>query len=387
MNASISRRDFFKASAVAGAALAAGNSATAAPTGKAKSCIFLMLTGGPSQIDTWDPKPDAPSYVRGPFSPIRTTVPGMHVSELFPKMAAMADKFSLVRTVHHEYAPIHENGFQLLNTGRRFGDGEAWPSVGNVLSFLKGSKTAKGNVRHYVSPLAEVKTGLDLDPGFGPAFLRDRVEFQPDGVGKNFSDDMTEDDLRNFQPVHRDARYTMTAFGQNCLQAMRSATRDEGRFVTVNMYSTVFDRASWDCHASPGSLRTSLADYSQTVAPTFDAAFASLLRDLDERGQLDDTLVVTVGEFGRTPKLNCHGGRDHWANCWTAVVAGGGTRGGRIIGESDAMAGEPKERPVHCSELVATIYHALGISNATTIPGPDGKPVRVVEAEPVLELF
>lgn len=345
-----------------------------------------MLTGGPSQLDTWDPKPDAPSDVRGPFSPIRTTVPGMHLSELFPKMAALADKFSLIRTMHHEHAPIHENGLQLLNTGRRFGDGPAWPSVGNVMSLLRGSRTANRNTRHYVAPIAEVKTGLDFEQGFGPAYLKDRLEFQ-DGNGKNFSDEMTEDQLRNFQPDYRDERYSMTPFGQNCLQAMRSVTKDEGRLVTVNMFSTVFDRPSWDCHADTGSLRCSLADYAGTVAPTFDAAFSSLIYDLDERGKLDETLVVAVGEFGRTPKLNCNGGRDHWSNCWTAIVAGGGVQGGRVIGESDAIASEPKNRPVHCSELVATIYHAMGIPTATKIPGPDGNPVRVVHAEPIMELF
>ncbi len=387
MNAPITRRDFFKASAVAGAALAIDGSVPAASPGQAKSCIFLMLTGGPSQLDTWDPKPVAPSDVRGPFSPIRTTVPGMHVSELFPKMAAMADKFSLIRTMHHEYAPIHENGFQLLNTGRRFGDGEACPSVGNVMNFLRGSKTERGNTRHYVSPNTTVETGLDLAKGFEPGFLADRVEFQEAGTGRNFSNESPADWLRTFHTDARDERYTMTGFGQNCLQAMRSVTKDRGRFVTVNMFSTVFDRPSWDCHASPGSLRCSLSDYADSVAPIFDAAFSSLIRDLDASGRLNDTLVVAVGEFGRTPKLNCHGGRDHWANCWTAIVAGGGTQGGRVIGTSDAVAGEPKDRPVHCSELVATIYHAMGVSNATTIPGPDGKPVRVVDAAPVMELF
>lgn len=387
MTASISRRDFLKASAVAGAALATGSPATAAPVGQAKSCILLMLTGGPSQLDTWDPKPEAPSDVRGPFSPIRTAVPGMHVSELFPKMAAMADKFSLIRTMHHEHAPLHENGFQLLNTGRRFGDGPAWPSVGNVMSFLRGSKTERGNTRHYVSPNTSVETGLDLAKGFEPGFLADCVEFQAVGTGRNFSNESPADWLRTFQQTARDERYTMTGFGQNCLQAMRSAAKDGGRLVTVNMFSTVFDKPSWDCHASPGSLRCSLADYAETVAPMFDAAFSSLIHDLDASGRLDDTLVVAVGEFGRTPKLNCHGGRDHWANCWTAIIAGGGVQGGRVVGTSDTIASEPKDRPVHCSELVATIYHAMGISNATTIPGPDGKPVRVVEAEPVMELF
>lgn len=393
MNTSVSRREFMQASAAMGAAL--GTALTVGPAsaalpksgfGRARNCILLVLTGGPSQLDTWDPKPNAPSEVRGPFAPIRTTVPGMHITELFPKMAAMADKFSLIRTMHHEFAPIHENGFQLLNTGRRFGGGQPWPSVGHVLSFLNGSRTTRGHLRHYVSPSVDIATGLDISKGFEPAHLANRIEWQED-TGRNFSNDIMPSQLRSFQPSQRDERYTMTGFGQNCLQAMRSVTKDSGRFVTVNMFSTVFDAPSWDCHASPGSLRTSLADYSQTVAPMLDAALTSLIQDLDTSGQLEETLVVALGEFGRTPKLNCHGGRDHWANCWTAIVAGGGVQGGRVIGESDAIAGEPKNRPVHCSELVATIYHALGVSNTTTIPGPDGVPAPIIPAEPVLELF
>lgn len=357
MNVPISRRDFFKASAVAGAALAAGNSATAAPLGKAKSCIFLMLTGGPSQLDTWDPKPDAPSDVRGPFSPIRTAVPGMHVSELFPKMAAMADKFSLIRTMHHEHAPIHENGFQLLNTGRCFGEGE-WPWIGSVVDSLKYDNDF--GQRSHILNGATIDTGIPMDIGLSTAW----TEWPS-------------------PPVHeRDRPCLLT----DCELALR-AVEVGFQFCTINHFSTVFDTVTWDCHADRGSLRTTLGDYRNEIAPAFDSVLSLLLARLDDKGLLDSTLVVAVGEFGRTPKLNCHGGRDHWANCWTAIVAGGGTQGGRIIGESDATAGEPKDRPVHCSELVATIYHALGISHATTLPGPDGKPVRVVEAQPVMELF
>ncbi len=381
----IDRRTFLRTAAagVTAATVSTVPATATVPTGKAKSCIFLMLAGGPSQLDTWDPKPNATSDVRGPFAPIQTRVSGMHLSELFPKMAAMADIFSLIRTMHHEYAPIHENGFQLLNTGRRFGDGRPRPSVGCVWSLLNGDRTAQQNRRHYVAPHPDVETGVNIGRGFGPGHLADRVNF-PD-FGFNFGDDWTENMLRS-RPA-RDERYGMTPFGQNCLQAVRSVTKDAGRFVGVNMYSTVFDAVSWDCHADDGSLRTTLGDYARTVAPCFDTAFTALLHDLDVAGRLDETLVVAVGEFGRTPKLNANGGRDHWANCWTAIVAGGGVQGGRIIGESDATASEPKDRPVHCAELVATIYHALGIPPATTIPGPDGSPVRVVDAEPVRDLF
>jgi uncharacterized protein (DUF1501 family) len=163
--------------------------------------------------------------------------------------------------------------------------------------------------------------------------------------------------------------------------------RSPRAFITVNMYSTVFDAVSWDCHADGGALATDLRDYRDTVAPTFDTAFTALLSNLEDRGLLDETLVVAVGEFGRTPKLNANGGRDHWPGCWTAVVAGGGVQGGRVIGASDAIGAEPADRPVTCPELVATIYHALGIDPRTPVPGPDGTPAPAVEAEPVRELF
>jgi uncharacterized protein (DUF1501 family) len=153
------------------------------------------------------------------------------------------------------------------------------------------------------------------------------------------------------------------------------------------MFNTVFDAPSWDCHADRGSLATDLNDYRDTVAPMFDTAFSALLTDLDDRGLLDSTLVVATGEFGRTPFLNANGGRDHWANCWTALVAGGGVKGGRVIGSSDSLGGEPKDRPVTPQELVATVFHALGVPPDATIPGPTGEPVAVYPAKPVTELF
>jgi len=348
------RRDFLKTGAAVGLGLATGRPAVAAP-GRAKSCIFLMLTGGPSHIDTWDPKPDAPAEIRGPFRPISTRVPGMFVSELFPKMAAMADKFSLIRGLHHTAAPIHENGFQLLNTGRLFRDGPEWPSVGAVVSHLTRRK-------HHVVNDPWLETGVNISHGQGAGWLGN-------------------------QPSTGIQSTVLSLFAVNCECAAAAVVRDAACFATVNMYQTVFDAVSWDCHAAGGSLATDLGDYRDTVAPMFDSAFTALLTNLESHGLLDSTLVVAVGEFGRTPKLNANGGRDHWPGCWTAVVAGGGVRGGRVVGASDKIGAEPADRPVTCPELVATIYHALGIPADTRIPGPDGTPVPVVEADPVLELF
>ena len=366
------RRDFLRTAAAgaAGVALAADLRGTSVPQflrgtsvprlATAKSCIFINLVGGPSHLDTFDPKPDAPAEVGGPFRPIQTNVPGLHLSELFPKMAAMADKFSLIRSLHHDAPPIHEAGFQLLNTGHLFRDGPERPSVGAVVTHLLGERDLCPPWWHM--PGGDIITGIAVSHGQGSGFLP----------------------LPDYYPCR--PQLAGVRFDTSC-KCASLAVRSGGRFVTVNMFNTVFDAPSWDCHADRGSLRTDLSDYRDTVAPAFDTAFAALLTDLEERGLLDSTLVVATGEFGRTPHLNANGGRDHWAGCWTAIVAGGGVNGGRVIGASDRIGSEPANRPVKPPELVATIFHALGVPASATIPGPTGEPVAVYPGQPVTELF
>jgi len=356
------RRDFLR-TATAGAVVAAPGLAAAAPhalAGSAKACIFINLVGGPSHLDTFDPKPDAAADVRGPFAPIPTRVPGVYVSELFPKLAGMADKFSLIRSMHHDAPPIHEAGLQLNNTGRLFRDGPAWPNAGAVVGYLAGLRDT--SVAWWKYPNLAIDTGIRVSHGLDCGFL-------------SAPPPMTW----NTRPVHN-------SFETACAD-VEALLMCGARFVTINQFSTVFDAPSWDCHADRGSLNTTLDDYRATVAPSFDAAFSALLTDLDERGLLDTTLVVAVGEFGRTPRLNANGGRDHWAGCWTALVAGGGVKGGRVIGRSDATGGEPADRPVTPPELVATVFHALGVPSSATMPGPDGAAVAVYPARPVTELF
>jgi hypothetical protein len=363
------RRDFFRATAASAAGLTLANTATATalrPLGTAKSCIFINMVGGPAHLDTFDPKPDAPSDVRGPFRPIRTKVPGVHLSELFPKLAQLTDKFSLIRSMNHDAPPVHECGFQLLNTGRLFRDGPDWPNVGAVAGLLLGPRavgpwSAPWGV---ISP-GPIFTGIAVGHGLSAGWLADRFDAPPDWQ-----------------------------WGSSCPPSVRDIVMGTAesvlfgyRYTTANTYATVFDAPSWDCHADGGSLRTTLNDVRNLVAPAFDDAFATLLHLLDERGQLDSTLVVATGEFGRTPKLNSNGGRDHWAGCWTALVAGGGVKGGQVIGRSDRTGTEPADRPVSPQELVASIFHALGVPHDATIPGPDGAPVAVYPGKPVAELF
>jgi uncharacterized protein (DUF1501 family) len=187
-----------------------------------------------------------------------------------------------------------------------------------------------------------------------------------------------DDDLRR--------RYGMNTFGQSCLMARRLIEQGV-RLVTVNMFDTVFNQITWDCHADGGSLPTTLDDYRDTLCPMFDHAYTTLLEDLSQRGLLEQTLVVAMGEFGRTPELNPRGGRDHWPGVWSILFAGAGVQGGQVIGSSDAMGAEPKDRPISPQHVAASIYHALGIDPKTRIRGPDNLSLPLVDAEPIAELF
>lgn len=369
----VSRRDFLRVGAVGTvAAVAAGGAvdlSASSPTAD-RSCILINLVGGPSQLDTFDPKPNAPVDVRGPFQPIRTAVPGVLFSEHLPLLAARAGTFSLVRTVNHSAAPIHETGQQLIQTGRVFTNGQEFPHLGAVLSDRVGARRGAPTAFAVVPRLIE-DTGVSVSHGQSAAYL-----------GRSHSPT-----ILGHSSDHGDhSRFGTTPFGRSLLQARRLVERGV-RCVTVNMFTTVFNNITWDCHADGGSLAASLTDYAQTLCPMLDQGLAALLDDLRERGLLTQTLVVAVGEFGRTPVLNPRGGRDHWTGCWTALLAGGGVQGGLVVGQSDAWAGEPKDRAVSPAEITATIYQSLGVDPRSVMPGPDGAAIPLVEASPITELF
>jgi len=415
----LTRRDFLRVGALSagavGLSLADLAQLQAAPNrSKDIHCILLFLVGGPSHLDTWDLKPEAPSAVRGPFRPARSNVPGVEFSEHFPLMATMADRFALVRSVHHEEAPIHETGHQLMQTGRLCRGGQEQPNYGAVLSRLRGPGQ-EGLPPSVVLPGPIGNTGVSIGHGQGAGYLGSAHEpavlrVEPDR-GRELLDavDCTHRtldaaggpspaaaplfsasakkafDLSGEGPDLRE-RYGRTTFGQSCLLARRLV---EGgvRLVTVNMFESVFDTVTWDCHADGGSLGTTLDDYRDTLCPMFDRAYTALLDDLAGRGLLDTTLVLAMGEFGRTPHLNPRGGRDHWPACWSVLFAGAGVKGGQVVGSSDATGSEPRDRPVSPAEVAATVYHALGLDPATCLPGPDGRPLRLADAAPVAELF
>jgi len=380
LDASLSRRDFLRAGAAVAGLTVAGNGTAPAGSSPDVNLILLFLVGGPSQLETWDLKPNAPAEVRGPFKPIATSVPGVQICEHFPRMAQAAQRYAIVRSVHHNAAPIHETGHQLMQTGRLFRFGQEHPHYGAVLSHIKGQK------RYSMPPFVVLpgpigSTGVTISHGQGAGALG--VAHEP-VAGAAAACATASDTDRETTAVR--SRYGHHEFGRLCLQARR-LVQAGARCVTVNMFETVFDRVTWDCHADRGSLASTLNDYRQTLCPMFDQAYTALLDDLSDRGLLASTLVVAMGEFGRTPYLNSRGGRDHWPGVWSILMSGAGIRGGQVVGCSDALAAEPKDRPVTPAEIAATIYRALGVDLETRLPGAEGQACRLVDANPIDELF
>jgi hypothetical protein len=240
---------------------------------------------------------------------------------------------------------------------------------------------------HVLLPRRIGNTGGNLANGQSAGFLGARHEpFLPGEDASRFDAAFRDAfHLRRERAATRE-RYGMNRFGQDCLRARR-VVESGVRFVTVNMFETVFEQTTWDMHGyKPFS---SMAAYRDVVGPMFDQAYSALLSELDERGLLARTMVVAGGEFGRTPRINPAGGRDHWPQCQSVLMAGGGIAGGQIIGSSDEIGAQPKDRPVAPAEIVATIYERLGISRDQEITGPAGESLRLSPhgCEPIRELF
>lgn len=366
---SVSRRDFLRVGglSVVGLSLAEGQGA-AAESEKAdrRSCIFLLMTGGPSQLETFDPKPDAPAHIRGPLKAISTALPGVAFSEALPKLAERADRFSVIRSMHHDAAPIHETGYQLLHTGRLLNGEEPPPSFGAVVSHQLGSRNAAPP--YVVLPKRLSNTGVNMPRGDSAGVLGD--EHDPFTPPVNGTADSRFPEFRcpdiTFERAAIRRAYGESRFGDLCLHA-RQYVEAGARCVVVNLFDRLQDGLTFDCHGKSASTPGTLFDYRDTLGPRFDRAVAALLDDLSDRGMLDDTLVIATGEFGRTPKVNADGGRDHWPGVWSALVAGGGMEPGQIVGASDGTASEPKQTSVHPSELVAMIYGALGVAELETV--------------------
>src|SRR5262245_21983776 len=441
----LTRRDFLHAGAISMLGLTLADVFAQRASGQTPdrdvNCIMLFLVGGPSHIDTWDPKPEAPAEVRGPFAPVATNVPGMRIAETFPRMAQIADKYSLIRSVYHTATAVHDTGHQMMQTGRLFTGGIEHPHVGCVLGYVKGQR---GEVpAHVLLPRPIGRTGGNLPHGHTAGYLgrqhdpfilnadpsvpdfrvpdllppsyisairaerRQRLRDAVDGAIASFEGSTQARQLdANFHlayrlmssPQAREAfaldkepaairdRYGRTRFGQSCLLARRLIERGV-RFVTVNMFETVFDEITWDIHGSRPF--TDITEMAKLVAPKFDQAYSALLEDLKDRGLLETTIVTAMGEFGRTPKINPAGGRDHHPGVWTILMGGGPIKGGRIVGESDELGYVPKTRPVTPAEVAATIYQGLGLEPHHELPGPQNRPLPLADfgVQPITELF
>ncbi len=414
----IGRRDFLRVGSFGALTLANSLMLRAAhPTlpAKAKSCILVWLDGGPSHLETWDLKPDAPADLRGPFRPIASPVAGMDFCEHFPRLAQQAKHLAIVRSMT---SPLGEHGIanHYLLTGYKPTSALEYPSYGSVVSrtrpgdgllppYIAVPEYRPTGGPGYLGPAhAPFATGgdpgkpsfqvrdLDLFPPVTSSRVERRREYlhQFDQAQKRVESDAPGDaafqkafrltvspeakqafDLSKETEATR-GRYGPRTVGQSCLLARRLVERGVP-FVTVL-------NTGWDTHDSLVlPLRDGYSGAKQGVGliPSLDLALSGLIGDLADRGLLDSTLVLAMGEFGRTPKLNTRAGRDHWPRVFSVLLAGGGIRGGQVIGSSDRVGESPKEQPVTPSDLAASLYTLLGIPPATELHTSDGRPVQV----------
>lgn len=406
-------------------------------TVRAKSCILLWLDGGPSHLETFDLKPNAPLEVRGPFQSINTNVSGIQISELLPETAKVTDKIAIIRSMT---SPLGEHGLanQYLLTGYKPSPVLQYPSFGSVLAHLRPVDQSAGLISApqtamppYIAIPESRSAGagflgaefepfvtggdpansnfqvrdLDFYPGIDEARLRRRRDFlaefnearatfETKANSANLSPNasinrgadtafeqayrlITSGDAQQAFDLSQEsatirARYGPKMFGQSCLLARRLVQRGVPFVSVIN--------TGWDTHeglVQQLKLGYAGAQVGVGLIPTFDLGFAALISDLAEQGLLDETLVIAMGEFGRTPKLNTRGGRDHWPRVFSVVMAGGGVPGGQVIGASDRVGESPSENPISPSDLARTIYALLGIDPEHELMTSDGRPVPV----------
>jgi hypothetical protein len=415
--------------------------------GRAKSCIVLFAWGGMSHIDTFDPKPDAPPEFRGLFNPITTTVPGIHFSEHLPNLARQAHRLAVIRSAHHR-SSAHGKGMYWNLTGRPSGQpevadnneatGQDWPCLGSVVAKIKcaagdvpgcamlpyqmwDNKTRQGGhdagwLGRAYDPIilkparGKAYAGLSRDNGIAELRLPDGIEgsryqqrrsllqsLEATGRGpssgferfRNLANELLLSpkvqsalDLNQESPKLRD-RYGDHIGGQSVLLARRLIEVGVP-VVTVCMAAGDLNGSAgdhWDAHGN------NFNRLKNDMLPPYDRAFAALLDDLADRGILDQTLVVSLTDFGRTPRINGGAGRDHYPNCFSVVYAGGGIKSGLVYGKSDRLGSAPLDLPCGPADLHATIFHGLGIDPESHIHDPLGRPVSLTDGGRVLPLF
>lgn len=414
--------------------------------GRAKSCILLFLSGGPPQHETFDPKPDAPLEVRGTFRSIATRVPGVHFCETLPHTARVSDRIAVIRSMctdinaHSTSGAFMLTGYEPQTKAENVPAGpQDWPSIAAAVGALKpGGRSPLTSV---VLPELIHNNGHIVWPGqdggfmgapWHPMVMKCDPTQQPMRIeGMSLADGITTARLgerfdllhqfnahfragaqsgalaefghmhqKAFDVLHSDAsraafdldrelpalrdHYGRHKFGQSVLLARRLIEAGT-RLVQVNWPREPGDETAgsplWDTHKdNAGRVR-------DVLAPQFDRTFATFIADLQSRGLLDETLVVVMGEFGRSPKINAGGGRDHWGSCFSVALAGAGIGGGQIVGASDRLGAVPAERPIRPPELAATIFHLLGISPSSEFHDPIGRPRSVTDSgQPIREL-
>lgn len=423
---------------------------------KIRACIVLFYYGGPSHVDTYDLKPNAPADVRGEFQPIATSEPGVMVSEHLPRMARVMHKVAVVRSVNHQNR-LHDSASTEMLTGRQSPQGDReefasipqfYPCVGSTCSYLWQNRGL--DVPHAALPFVfhnvvdvPCQGGGFLGTAFDPLQISVDVEKRayragsltpPDGRTFASVDDRRRllSVLENELAVNNSAERRWRQFYDKAysllgsetlrraldLSAETQATRDrygfkpaeavngdtsqsamaEGRAMRgqnllvarrlveagvpfVNVFDFRQQGANWDAHAN------NFFHHKHYLLPQTDQSLSALIEDLDQRGLLDSTLVVAMGEFGRTPRINANAGRDHWPDCYSVLLAGGGVKGGSVYGSSDKLGAYPETNPVSPADLTATIFWRFGIDPMTEIHDTTGRPHRISDGRPIRDLF
>ena len=408
----LSLTDFFRIQAAQAAVPAgSGEKQSRSVEGTAKSVIFIFLPGGMAQQESFDPKPHAPLEYRGPLDSIATSLTGVRFSSLFEKTAKIADKLTVIRSLTHGEA-AHERGVHNMFTGYRPSPALRYPSMGSVVSrefgprnhlppyvlvpkvpnefagsgylssahagFSLGSDPAKRDYR--VRDLSLPKNVdmqrfekrrklLDIvNDHFRQRENSDAMDAMDSFYGKAFSL-ISSKEAREAFDISKESSKLRARYGRNEYGARMLIGR---RLVEAGVRFVSLTCGGWDHHQN-------IESAMKAKAPLFDRAFSTLIEDLSERGLLDSTLVCVTSEFGRSPKINAQGGRDHWPKVFSNLLAGGGIRQGHVFGSSNATASEPAEDPLSVEDWATTIYHCLGINANKELMAPGGRPIEIVE--------
>lgn len=421
------RRDFLRVGALSAFGLSLPQllqAQKAIPTAKAKdvSVILLFMSGGPSQMDTFDPKPQAPSDYRGSFGAIGTNVAGVQLSEHLPNLAKQMDKFSILRSVTSPDGN-HETACHYVLTGYPFSPALEYPGYGSVLAREKGGIGAippyahigglpsnhggagymgaiynpfliggdpndqNFSVRDVTAPYGVDAVRMSRRKGLRDAldtWQRDKehaskVALSTDAFYARAFDLVTSPEAKKAftladEPQKLREEYGRNQFGQSCLLARR--------LVENGVRCVAIHSGGWDTHEN------NFNNLKNNLLPPLDKGYATLLKDLKERGMLDTTLVVWMGEFGRTPRINSAGGRDHWSGAFSVCMGGGGVKTGQVVGVTSDRAEYPKERPIRVEDVAATVYRALGIDGEKEYMSPQERPIRInYDGVPLPELI